>query len=199
MGNVSVFKDWYVHTVEMSSFYMADKEVTNAQFEKFEPHKRGECTPSDDHPVANVTRAQVLAFAKWLGKKDGRKYGLPTEAQWEYGARGGIEGADYPWGDGLDESKALIGGRLAKPVGSYPPNQYGLYDMCGNVGEMVHEAMYEYPNKAVIDPKYPDAGDMHIIRGRGVGDYMPWIWFRDEDFDDTPYPETGFRLVILTN
>ncbi len=99
----------------------------------------------DDHPVVHVTYDDAAAFAAWAGKS------LPTEAEWEYAARGGLEGADFSWGDELapgGEMRAnywqgafpLVndltdGWERTSPVRAFPPNAYGLYDMIGNVWE----------------------------------------------------------------
>ena len=98
----------------------------------------------DHHPVVHIAYADALAYAAWANKQ------LPTEAQWEHAARGGLEGATYPWGDQLTPN----GHRMANywhgtfpwhnlkphppaptPAGTYPPNAFGLYDMCGSVWE----------------------------------------------------------------
>lgn len=98
-----------------------------------------------DHPVVHVTHADALAYATWAGKS------LPTEAEWEFAARGGLEAADYAWGDALAPDGAMLanywqgpfphGNSLAdgylrtSPVRSYPANVFGLFDMIGNVWE----------------------------------------------------------------
>lgn len=99
----------------------------------------------EDHPVVHVSHADAEAYARWAGKA------LPTEAEWEYAARGGLDGADYAWGDALAPDDAMLanywqglfpfanqlldGWERTSPVGSYPANGYGLVDMIGNVWE----------------------------------------------------------------
>jgi sulfatase modifying factor 1 len=100
----------------------------------------------DDHPVVHVTFHDAEAYARWAGKV------LPTEAEWEFAARGGFDGADYAWGDELTPDGKVMtnywqgqfpwqnllddGYERTSPVGSFPANGYGLYDMIGNVWEI---------------------------------------------------------------
>jgi sulfatase modifying factor 1 len=99
----------------------------------------------EDHPVVHVAYEDAKAYARWSGKS------LPTEAEWEFAARGGLDGADYAWGDELapdgrmlanywqgsfpDANSLLDGWERTSPVGTYPANPYGLHDMIGNVWE----------------------------------------------------------------
>ncbi|MBP2551748.1 formylglycine-generating enzyme required for sulfatase activity [Neorhizobium galegae] len=103
----------------------------------------------EDHPVVHVAYEDALAFARWAGKS------LPTEAEWEFAARGGLDGADYAWGDEFSpngvhmantwqgrfpwENLAEDGFERTSPVGSFPANGYGLYDMTGNVWEWTED------------------------------------------------------------
>jgi formylglycine-generating enzyme len=104
----------------------------------------------DDHPVVHVAHADAIAYAAWAGRD------LPTEAEWEYAARGGIEGAEFTWGNGDPqdtlhpkantwqgqfpfENTEVDGWTRTSPVKSYEPNGYGLYDMAGNVWEWTNE------------------------------------------------------------
>ena len=143
-----------VYTVYIDAFYMDKYEVTNAQYKMFvdanpEWQKgnisskyhdgnylkswNGNNYPSGkgSHPVVNVSWYGAMAYAKWVGKR------LPTQAEWEKAARGGLVGQKYPWGNSIDSSKANYSRNVGDtaPVGSYPPNGYNLYDITGNVWE----------------------------------------------------------------
>jgi formylglycine-generating enzyme len=80
-----------------------------------------------------------MAFCRWLSRKEGRSYRLPTEAEWEYAARGGLEQRDYPWGNESPLGRAAVVRDSTMPGGSFPPNGYGLFDMAGNVAEWVSD------------------------------------------------------------
>ena len=147
------------HMVHVDAFYIDKYEVTNAQYKKFvdanpQWHKdripskfhngeyldlwQGNSYPPDkeNHPVVFVSWYAAMAYAKWEGKR------LPTEAEWERAARGGLVDLKYTWGNKVDLSKANYGGLVGDttPVGAYPANDYGLYDMVGNVMEWCLDA-----------------------------------------------------------
>lgn len=151
-----------VHTVDVDAFYIHKYEVTNAQYKNFvdaNPQWQKNSIPrkfhngeylklwkdntyppdKENHPVVYVSWYAAMAYAKWAGRR------LPTEAEWEKAARGGLVGTKYPWGDVIDDSMANYGGEFGdtKPVGSYAPNDYGLYDMTGNVMEWCLDAYDE--------------------------------------------------------
>ena len=152
-----------IHTVVVDAFYMDVTEVTNAMYWQF-VEETGHREPRDilhkpsyppTYPVFGVSWHDAMAYAQWAGKR------LPTEAEWEYAARGGLVGVRYPWGNKIthnDANYAGIGDRdqwgTTAPVGSFPPNGYGLYDMAGNVWEWCLDA-YDaefYANSPRINP-----------------------------------------------
>ena len=153
-----------VHTVHLEAFYMDKYEVTNAQFKTFVDansqwqkdkiedkfhdddyyllHWNGNNYPEGkaNHPVTQVNWYAAMAYAAWAGKR------LPTEAEWEYAARGGLAGQTYPWGNTITPADANYDFHVrdipyyfkageTTPVGQYAANGYGLYDMVGNAWE----------------------------------------------------------------
>ena len=156
-----------VYKVYVDAFYMDKYPVTNAQYKMFidanprwgKPSKRDEWNRvkkilsifekyhdgnylkywhgnnfpvgKDDHPVTHVSWYAAMAYSQWTGKR------LPTEAEWEKAARGGLTGQKYPWGDLMDSNMVFCGKDIGKTtsVGKYPPNNYGLHDIVGNVWE----------------------------------------------------------------
>ena len=144
------------HEVCLDDFYMDKYEVTQARWEKllgFNPAK----IIGPEHPVEQVNYVEVQEF---LEKSNGQCR-LPTEAEWEYAAKGGAD-ARYYWGNMMDEAYAWYkdgSGETTHPVGQKQPNQYGLYDMMGNVWEWTDD-WYEpyYQIRGKNNPKGPETG-----------------------------------------
>ena len=166
------------HTVRLRAYFMDRCEVTNAEYAEFckatgrdlplfwgkDIVRSGSRYP--DHPVVLVSSGDAIEYAAWRGKR------LPTEAEWECAARGGLVGRKYVNGDVLDSTKVnftLSGMKGPVAVGSYEPNGYGLYDMAGNEQEWVadrYDAEY-YKNSPAEDPTGPAKGRHRVIRGGG--------------------------------
>jgi formylglycine-generating enzyme required for sulfatase activity len=133
-----------------------------------------------DHPIVRVPWDEAQAYCEWAGRPGG---GLPTEAQWEYAARGGNDGLKYPWGNEISPENANYSGSKWKgtsPVRSYPPNAWGLYDMSGNVWEWAAD-WYDKDyygtlpqDKAADDPRGPQSGTMRVLRGGSFG-FVTWV------------------------
>lgn len=134
------------HRVCLDAFYIGRYEVTFAQYDTFaeEAHRprlsdRG--WGRGIQPMMHVDWLDSVAYTEWLSDKTGKQYRLPTEAEWEYAARGGAE-STFPWGKGVGVNRANCEGCgsawddvKAAPVGSFEPNGFGLYDTAGNVSE----------------------------------------------------------------
>jgi formylglycine-generating enzyme len=129
-----------------------------------------------DHPVTLVRWEDADAYCQWLSGIMGRTVRLPTEAEWEKAARGGLERERYPWGDRLDvehanflDDPALKMRHGTRTCRSYAPNGYGLYDMSGNAWEWVHD-WYDpayYASSPRANPPGPATGQFRIVRGGG--------------------------------
>ena len=160
-----------------------------------------------EHPVTLVRWEDGVAYCDWLSSATGRAMRLPTEAEWEKAARGGLEGKCYPWGDRLDRDLANF---LADPphkttrgttqCRTYSPNGYGLFDMTGNVWEWVHD-WYDpqyYQASPQRGPTGPRQGTLRIIRGGSwlVADVrMLSCSHRHKVPPDTYSYGIGFRIV----
>ena len=186
------------NNVYLDAFYIDKYEVTNADYARF-VEATGAKPPwhwpqakipkgKDQLPVYNVNWFEATDFCKWAGKR------LPTEAEWEKAARGGLDRNHYSWGDSeVDTSEIRLGppqtlgrttdqpipanidGSDAVEVGSFKPNGYGLYDMTGNVREWTndwYDANY-YPFMPKQNPRGPESGRYRSVRGSGWLDVPP--------------------------
>ena len=171
-----------VHTVQLVAFYMDVHEVTVDQFKQFVNQSGydydlwnavAKYSPGDDYPMVYVNWYDAVAYCEWAGKR------LPTEAEWEYAARGGLIGKRYPWGDEIIHDDANYRGTGGKdqwdettaPVGSFRPNGYGLHDMAGNVWEWCadwYDSDY-YSKSPLRNPQGPSSGNRRVLRGGSWG------------------------------
>ena len=224
------------HAVYIDDFLMDRHPVTNDQYKAFiddNPKWRKDRIPKkyhdgnylklwdDDscfpvsksnHPVVAVSWYAAMAYAQWSEKR------LPTEAEWEKAARGGLIGQTYPWGNSINKNKANYGnrwdGRIATirttPVGSYTPNGYGLCDMVGNVREWCLDAYQSdfYVNSPRHNPiagdsiegildKYKSVKNSRVFRGGTwyyPSDYLR-VSHRSRDIPIFAVTSVGFRCV----
>lgn len=168
--------DWSpAHTVHVDSFLIDKYEVTNKEYLAFcqatgnplpefwgmKEFKSGPEFP--EFPVVGVSLFDAEKYAKWAGKR------LPTEAEWECAARGGLVDKNFPLGDQVDSTLVNFGSkkRGVVKVGSYKPNGYGICDMSGNVWEWVSDnyGSEYYKNSPIDNPKGPETARFKVIRG----------------------------------
>jgi formylglycine-generating enzyme required for sulfatase activity len=216
------------HSVTLSAYYLDKFEITNAQFAVFlKRHPKwtaarvpkefnngnylkewtGNNSPAGkaNHPVVNVSWYAAVAYCQSLGKR------LPTEAEWEYAARGGLFDKTFPWGDQpVDKTRANYGGSELKsttPVGSYPANGYGLFDMAGNVWEFTADEWTPYGVAArtnpvaggnlFLDDTFRKITTRRVIRGGSFGG-SPLnlrVTYRDSHPPDGAREFVGFRCA----
>ncbi len=172
----------------LDTFLMDVYEVTNADY--IPCIDDGACAPptrnnsyddpgQENHPIVMVNWYDASNFCAWRGKR------LPLEAEWEYAARGGLEGKNYPWGDDLptpDKANCCGFGSGTVPVGQYPANGYGLFDVTGNVWEWVVGT---------------STGPKQIVRGGGPSENATWatVWYQFSHSPGDYYLSLGFRCA----
>jgi formylglycine-generating enzyme required for sulfatase activity len=235
-----------VHEVCLSDYYMGKYEVTVEDFKKFadesgyktEAEKGNGCyewdikkwdknkeinwrntdfEQTDKHPVVCVSWNDAVEYAKWLSKKEGKNYRLPTEAEWEYAVRDGGKKYEYIWGDG--DPSGNIADEAAKkrfpswtvwegyndgyvftsPAGSFKSKVTGLYDVAGNVWEWTSDwyGKKYYSSSPKDNPKGPEKGDKKVARG-GSWLNKPDFFRASDRFRVEPakrFVNGGFRLV----
>jgi formylglycine-generating enzyme required for sulfatase activity len=205
------------HEVYVESYYIDVHEVTNHAYKKF-VDDTGHRVPYVDeewampynwqngtypkgkgeYPVVLVSWDDAKAYADYVGER------LPTEAEWEKAARGGLVAKSYPWGEGVDETVANYhvsdtAKEYLRPVMSYPPNSFGLYDMAGNIWEWCSD-WYDanaYLRKGSKNPQSPEKGYYRVYRG---GSWINPAKFlrcseRGRNIPETQSYIIGFRCV----
>jgi len=165
-----------------------------------------------DHPVVHVSWLDAIAFCEWSGTR------LPTEAEWERAARGGLNGVHFPWGDDLEpDDRHLMnvfqgefpGGDTGAdgwvgtcPVGSYPPNGFGLFETTGNVWEWCADWFDPgyYSVSPSVDPTGPPSGSRRVMRGGSYLCHHSYCWryrvdARSSNTPDSTAGNIGFRVA----
>ncbi len=212
-----------IHKVYVKDFYMDKYEVTNAQFCKFlnekgnqteggaewldikdeqckivkQGSKYGPVSGYDNHPVIEVSWYGANAYANWAGKR------LPTEAEWEYAARGGNKSKGYTYSGSNDVGSVAWydgnSGNKTHPVGTKQSNELGLYDMSGNVWEWCADwyASDYYSNSPYENPTGPASGDYRVLRGGSWDNdaYRARCANRGDYYPHHSFSTVGFRCV----
>jgi formylglycine-generating enzyme len=167
-----------VHRVSLAPFLLGRYQVTNADYDAFRratgrpapPFRFDPVFADSAQPVVAVSWLDAVAYCEWLSRESGSLFRLPTEAEWEFAARGGLEQCLYTWGNEPVTERAGYHDRWSsapEPVGTSTANGYGLYDMCENVHEWCadwFDARY-YEVSPIENPQGPPAGTRRASRG----------------------------------
>lgn len=208
-GGLLDYDEAPAHIVTITnSFRISSKEVTNEQYEVFDPQHRlyrgkGGFSSRDDEAVVFVSYDDALLFCEWLSKREGKHYRLPTEAEWEYACRAGTMGP-YPVGDRSFPKKYHKNQELSwDPIpvslktGTGEPNPWGLYDMNGNVEEWCLDCYGPYPSEPQVNPAGYVSGYAVVCRGGSHGTPVKYLRSanRSANLRQSRNVYTGFRVV----
>lgn len=189
--------------VTLKTFQMSKTPVTVAQYRAY-CIATGKSMPEipswgwiDNHPMVNVTWHDAVAYTDWLADKTGENYRLPTEAEWEYAARGG-ESYTYSGSNNLSEVGWCSdnSGGQTQPVGLKKPNGFGLYDMSGNVWEWCSSDYFA--NNPKDTPKGSASGSYRVVRGGSWYNVASYCRVADRNYSDpiSSWSSGGFRVVL---
>jgi len=188
------------HLVTISSFKIAKYPVTQEQWEAI-MKSNPSYIKDETHPVSNVSWNDAQAFIKKLNETTGKSYRLPTEAEWEFAARGGIKTQGY-WYSGSNKVDSVAwfdknSNKTTHPVGTKAPNELGIYDMSGNVWEWCSDwYAWGYLTIPQTNPTGPETGTRRVCRGGSYyDDYLTcWVEWRGWGLPSSS-GGSGFRLV----
>ena len=197
-----------VHSVTLSDYYIGKFEVTQGLWKAVMGMEEQVYWDDflgfgDDYPVYYVSWNEAQEFVSKLSELTGKNYVLPTEAQWEYAARGGVKsrGYKYSGSNTIDDVAWYDGnsGFAAHPVGTKLPNELGIYDMSGNVYEWCGDWEDDYSDVSQTDPTGPSSGSFRVARG-GCWDYDARhcrVSNRGFDKPDHRINFVGFRVALV--
>ncbi len=203
--------------VVLSRFYMARLPITNAQYEMFAPSHTAKRAPWADgtHPVLYVSWDEAQAFCAWLSRREQKRYRLPTEAEWEFSARG-EDGRIFPWGSWSSvghfanfadartnfpwrDTSIDDGFAETAPVGSFPrgASPFGIEDLSGNVFEWCLDTYESYKGREVLNPQASQKSRHRVYRGGSWKSRMSSLRATARAFNESAYlgNDLGFRVV----
>ena len=203
--------------VNLTRFYISRYPITNEQYELFDPSHRSKRLVKADkrHPVVYVSSLEAIKFCQWLSSHERKRYRIPTEAEWEFAARG-TDGRTYPWGETTargdlanfaDANTAFAwsdravndGFAETSPVGSFPrgASPFGVEDMAGNVWEWCSDFYDAYKTGERSNPPGPRAGSQRILRGGSWKSRFNSLRASARSFNAPNFAanDVGFRVV----
>ena len=189
------------HEVTLSSYHIAKYPVTQKQWKIIMGTNPSYYQGSDELPVERVNWNDIQTFITKLNALTGKNYRLPTEAEWEYAARGGNKSKGYKY-SGSDDIDAVAWYRensnsKTHPVGTKAPNELGIYDMSGNVLEWCNDWYGAYGNTSQTNPPGPTMGSTRVLRGGAYNAFLSCrVAFRINLPLESRYANVGFRLVL---
>ena len=206
-----------VTKITLSRFYMSRHLITNAEYEQSDPpHERKRASGAGDrHPVVYVSSLDAIKFCQFLSTRERKKYRLPTEAEWEYAARG-IDGRKYPWGNhdrrgdlanfadrntvfAWSDREIDDGYPESSPVGAFPfgASPFGMEDMAGNVWEWCLDYMEPYRGTPKVNPRGPTNGIKRVYRGGSWKSRFNSLraTARNSNMPNYSCNDLGFRIV----
>ena len=190
-----------VHTVTVSDFYIGKTEITQKQWRDIMGNNPSYYTNCDNCPVEQVSWDDIQDFLQKLNQKTDKSYRLPTEAEWEYAAKGCNKSKGYTFSGSNSLGDVAWfndnSGSKTHPVAQLQPNELGVYDMSGNVWEWCSDWYGDYVGYAQTNPKGPASGSSRVLRGGGWGGTLQFCRAASRnrinpDYRDSP---VGFRLV----
>ncbi len=198
------------HRVWIDTFELSTFQVTNREYAEFlrvtgsaePPYFHHPDFSHPEQPVVGVSWIEADAFCGWLRTTTGHPFRLPTEAEWERAARGGIDDKDYPWGDDPPQQRLGYGAKWKigpEPVGRSLPNAFGLFEMCENVHEWCsdwYDASY-YAHSPDRNPAGPDHGQRKSSRGGSWRHHVKnsKCYTRSSIPPEFQYADYGFRVA----
>jgi formylglycine-generating enzyme required for sulfatase activity len=207
MGSNDDASEKPIHRVTIKPFAISKFPITNREWKQCVAEKACDYAPigSDDAPVANVSWNDAKQFVEWLSKVTQKSYRLPSEAEWEYAARGGTQ-TKYWWGDQFRSEMANCKGcataydpTQSAKVGSFKSNPFGLHDMGGNVDQWVEDCWHrDYQGAPIDGSAWVDKNcASHVIRSGSWKNDTSYMRPASRDHYDTGvrYPTHGFRVV----
>ncbi len=204
--------------VTLSRFYVSRYPITNGQYEQFDPAHRSRrgAWANEGHPVIYVSYQDAMKFCQWLTNRERKRYRLPTEAEWEYAAKGGDDDRTYPWGETTGRGTlanfadanttfpwrdAAVNDGFAEtsPVGSHPEgaSPLGVDDLAGNVYEWCLDFYEPYKSGERTNPRGPQTGTQKVYRGGSWKSRFASLRTTARGFNLPTYAsnDVGFRIV----